>query len=185
MTPEVIPWMSPCLSQSMSFVLAGIGHPMKFRRGDVIYTSPGLFGNLMYVRSGFVVKARMGMFLNYSGTVEERLGALLLLMLHCEKPAAMANLFSKGVEWVELPFYPDKGTIARLLGCKFETVSDVVRQWGSHDDIRRRSRRIWLRRRTFLKYWEWLMPFMQQSRAEERAAEALRQARRREEYDSF
>lgn len=57
MTPEVIPWMSPCLSQSMSFVLAGIGHPMKFRRGDVIYTSPGLFGNLMYVRSGFVVKA--------------------------------------------------------------------------------------------------------------------------------
>ena len=46
MTPEVIPWMSPCLSQSMSFVLAGIGHPMKFRRGDVIYTSPGLFGNL-------------------------------------------------------------------------------------------------------------------------------------------
>lgn len=36
MTPEVIPWMSPCLSQSMSFVLAGIGHPMKFRRGDVI-----------------------------------------------------------------------------------------------------------------------------------------------------
>ena len=55
MTPEVIPWMSPCLSQSMSFVLAGIGHPMKFRRGDVIYTSPGLFGNLMYVRSGFVV----------------------------------------------------------------------------------------------------------------------------------
>lgn len=47
MTPEVIPWMSPCLSQSMSFVLAGIGHPMKFRRGDVIYTSPGLFGNLM------------------------------------------------------------------------------------------------------------------------------------------
>ena len=41
----------------MSFVLAGIGHPMKFRRGDVIYTSPGLFGNLMYVRSGFVVKA--------------------------------------------------------------------------------------------------------------------------------
>lgn len=50
MTPEVIPWMSPCLSQSMSFVLAGIGHPMKFRRGDVIYTSPGLFGNLMYVR---------------------------------------------------------------------------------------------------------------------------------------
>ena len=163
--------MSPCLSQSMSFVLAGIGHPMKFRRGDVIYTSPGLFGNLMYVRSGFVVKAlldpvrdeplllsmagpgalcgnyenlyvrdrmprrhwcltstevlvvnqelllkiadqnpewqhelsgyssvssicdRMGMFLNYSGTVEERLGALLLLMLHCEKPAAMANLF--------------------------------------------------------------------------------------------
>lgn len=263
MTPEVIPWMSPCLSQSMSFVLAGIGHPMKFRRGDVIYTSPGLFGNLMYVRSGFVVKAlldpvrdeplllsmagpgalcgnyenlyvrdrmprrhwcltstevlvvnqelllkiadqnpewqhelsgyssvssicdRMGMFLNYSGTVEERLGALLLLMLHCEKQAAMANLFSKGVEWVELPFYPDKGTIARLLGCKFETVSDVVRQWGSHDDIRRRSRRIWLRRRTFLKYWEWLMPFMQQSRAEERAAEALRQARRREEYDSF
>lgn len=221
MAPEVIPWMSPCLSQSMSFVLAGIGHPMKFRRGDVIYTSPGLFGNLMYVRSGFVVKAlldpvrdeplllkiadqnpewqhelsgyssvssicdRMGMFLNYSGTVEERLGALLLLMLHCEKPAAMANLFSKGVEWVELPFYPDKGTIARLLGCKFETVSDVVRQWGSHDDIRRRSRRIWLRRRTFLKYWEWLMPFMQQSRAEERAAEALRQARRREEYDSF
>ena len=128
---------------------------------------------------------RMGMFLNYSGTVEERLGALLLLMLHCEEPAAMANLFSKGVEWVELPFYPDKGTIARLLGCKFETVSDVVRQWGSHDDIRRRSRRIWLRRRTFLKYWEWLMPFMQQSRAEERAAEALRQARRREEYDSF
>lgn len=176
MTPEVIPWMSPCLSQSMSFVLAGIGHPMKFRRGDVIYTSPGLFGNLMYVRSGFVVKAlldpvrdeplllsmagpgalcgnyenlyvrdrmprrhwcltstevlvvnqelllkiadqnpewqhelsgyssvssicdRMGMFLNYSGTVEERLGALLLLMLHCEEPAAMANLFSKGVE---------------------------------------------------------------------------------------
>lgn len=77
------------------------------------------------------------MFLNYSGTVEERLGALLLLMLHCEKPAAMANLFSK------------------------------------------------VRRRTFLKYWEWLMPFMQQSRAEERAAEALRQARRREEYDSF
>ena len=47
MPPEVIPWMSPCLSQSMSFVLAGIGHPMKFRRGDVIYTSPGLFGNLM------------------------------------------------------------------------------------------------------------------------------------------
>ena len=81
--------------------------------------------------------------------------------------------------------YPDKGTIARLLGCKCETVSDVVRQWGSHDDIRRRSRRIWLRRRTFLKYWEWLMPFMQQRRAEERAAEALRQARRREEYDSF
>lgn len=60
MTPEVIPWMSPCLSQSMSFVLAGIGHPMKFRRGDVIYTSPGLFGNLMYVRSGFCGEGSAG-----------------------------------------------------------------------------------------------------------------------------
>lgn len=29
------------------------------------------------------------------------------------------------------------------------------------------------------------MPFMQQSRAEERATEALGKARRREEYDSF
>ena len=187
MTPEVIPWMSPCLSQSMSFVLAGIGHPMKFRRGDVIYTSPGLFGNLMYVRSGFVVKAlldpvrdeplllsmagpgalcgnyenlyvrdrmprrhwcltstevlvvnqelllkiadqnpewqhelsgyssvssicdRMGMFLNYSGTVEERLGALLLLMLHCEKPAA-----PKAWNGWSCPSIPTRG---RLQGC--------------------------------------------------------------------
>lgn len=263
MTPEVIPWMSPCLSQSMRFVLTGIGHPVQFRRGEVIYASPGLFGSLMYVRSGFVVKAlldpvrdeplllsiagpgafcgnyenlyvrdrmprrhwcltstevlvvnqelllkiadqtsewqhelsgyssvssicdRMGMFLNYSGTVEERLGALLLLMLHSERPSVMANLFAKGVEWVELPFYPDKGTLARLLGCRFETVNGTVRQWVEHDDIRKRSRKIWLRRRTFLKYWEWLMPFLQQSRAEERAAQALEEARRREEYDSF
>ena len=173
MAPEVIPWMSPCLSQSMSFVLAGIGHPMKFRRGDVIYTSPGLFGNLMYVRSGFVVKAlldpvrdeplllsmagpgalcgnyenlyvrdrmprrhwcltstevlvvnqelllkiadqnpewqhelsgyssvssicdRMGMFLNYSGTVEERLGALL---------GSSDFLVKQGARW-----YPGRG----------------------------------------------------------------------------
>ena len=263
MVSEVIPWMSPCLSQSMRFVLTGIGHPMQFRRGEVIYTSPSLFGNLMYVRSGFVVKSlldpvrdeplllsmagagalcgnyenlyvrdrmprrhwcltstevlvvnqelllkiadenpewqhelssyssasaicdRMGMFLNYSGTAEERLGALLLSMLHGEKPSVMENFFSRGVEWVELPFYPDKGTIARLLGCKFETVNDTIRQWVLRDDIRRRSRKIWLRRKTFLMYWEWLVPFMQQSRAEESAAEVLRKTERREFDVSF
>ena len=46
MAPEVIPWMSPCLSQSMSFVLAGIGHPMKFRRGDVMPFSLPVFGSV-------------------------------------------------------------------------------------------------------------------------------------------
>ena len=57
MNSEIFPWLSPRLSQSMRFVLTGIGHPQRFARGEVIYSAPGFFGTLMYVRSGFVVKA--------------------------------------------------------------------------------------------------------------------------------
>lgn len=238
MNSEIFPWLSPRLSQSMRFVLTGIGHPQRFARGEVIYSAPGFFGTLMYVRSGFVVKAlldpvrdeplllslagagalcgsyenlyvrdrmprkhwcltttevlivnqelllkitdenyewqrelagysstsalcdRLGMYLNYSGSVEERLGALLLLMLQGENPVVASNLVSKGIEWIELSFFPDKMTMSSLLGCKFEMIDEVIRKWVKDDAIRWRGHKVWLRRKTFINYWNWLLPFM-------------------------
>lgn len=240
MNSEILPWLSPRLSQSMRFVLAGIGHSQRFARGEVIYSAPGFFGTLMYVRSGFVVKAlldpvrdeplllslagagalcgsyenlyvrdrmprrhwcltttevlivnqelllkiadenyewqrelagysssaalcdRLGMYLNYSGSVEERFGTLLLLMLQGENPTVASNLVAQGIEWIELSFFPDKLTIARLLGCKFEMINEVIRQWVKDDVIRRRGHKIWFRRKVFINYWNWFLPFLRE-----------------------
>lgn len=242
MKTQVIPWMSPSLSQSMRFVLSGIGHQQHFSRGEIIYSSPDFFDALMYVKSGFVVKTlldpvrdeplllslvgagalcgsyenlyvhdrmprrhwcltsttvlvvnqellmkiadenpewqqelmnytsaaalcdRMGMYLNYSGTVEERLGALLLLMLQGEDPSSSRSLFSSGIDWIELRFFPGRKTMAQILGCKYEMMNEVIRTWVIRGDIRRRGGKIWIRRKTFLRYWEWLLPIMREKK---------------------
>lgn len=240
MSVKIIPWLSPRLSQSMAGVLTGLGHSVRFPRGEVIYSSPGLFEKLMFVRSGFVVKAlldpvreeplllsmagsgslcgsyenlyvrdrmprrhwcltstevlvvnqelllkiadehaqwqrelssysssaalcdRMGMFLNHSGTVEQRLGSLLILMLQENNPGIMKHFLTQGIEWVELPFLPDKVTVARLIGCNFEQIEETIRSWVGSDAIRKRGRKIWFRRQVFDAYWNWLLPFLQQ-----------------------
>ena len=243
MSVKIIPWLSPRLSQSMAGVLIGLGHSVKFPRGEVIYSSPGLFEKLMFVRSGFVVKAlldpvreepllvsvagagalcgsyenlyvrdrmprrhwcltstevlvvnqelllkiadehsewqrelssysssaalcdRMGMVLNHSGTIEQRLGALLILMLQENNPNVMKHFLTPGIEWVELPFLPDKTTIARLLGCGFTHIEETIRAWVAADVLRKRGRKIWFRRQVFENYWHWLLPFLQQQSA--------------------
>ena len=53
----VLPWFSPKLSRSMAGVMHGLGHSVLFRRGEVIYQTPGFFSKLMFVRRGLVVKA--------------------------------------------------------------------------------------------------------------------------------
>ncbi len=237
---DIVPWLSPKLSQSMAGVLYGLGHSVTFRRGDEVYSSPGFFEKLMFVRSGFVVKAlqdpvrdepllismagpgalcgsyenlyvrdrmprkhwclttthvlvvnqelllkiadqnpvwqrelssyssssvlcdRMAMYANHAGTVDERFGALIVLMLQASNPSVIRTLESKGVEWVELPFLPSKGICAKLIGSSFEQADNVSRSWVADDDIRRRSGRLWLRRSTFARYWAWVKPFLQQ-----------------------
>ena len=55
--PTILPWFSPRLSPSLTAVLQGLGHAMRVPRGEFVYRSPELFGRLMYVRRGLVVKA--------------------------------------------------------------------------------------------------------------------------------
>lgn len=57
--PQILPWFSPKLSLSMAGVMYGLGHSVVFRRGEVIYQTPGFFSKLMFVRRGLVVKALM------------------------------------------------------------------------------------------------------------------------------
>lgn len=54
---QILPWFSPKLSRSMAGVMHGLGHSVVFRRGEVIYQTPGFFSKLMFVRRGLVVKA--------------------------------------------------------------------------------------------------------------------------------
>lgn len=55
--PTILPWFSPRLSPSLTAVLQGLGHAVRVPRGEFVYRSPELFGRLMYVRRGLVVKA--------------------------------------------------------------------------------------------------------------------------------
>lgn len=43
----------------MAGVMNGLGHAVTFRRGEVLYESPGFFPKLMFVRRGLIVKAMM------------------------------------------------------------------------------------------------------------------------------
>lgn len=43
----------------MAGVMNGLGHVATFRRGEVLYESPGFFPKLMFVRRGIIVKAMM------------------------------------------------------------------------------------------------------------------------------
>lgn len=238
---HILPWFSPRLSQSMVGVLSALGHTVTRSRGTTIYSSPGLFDKLMYVKSGFVAKAlldpireeplllslsargalcggfenlyvrdrlqrrhyclttteilivnqdlllriadqnpewqrelsgyssvsalcdRMGVLVNHSGEVEERLGALLLLMLNEQAPEQMEYLSTPTVEWVELPFMPGLKTISILIDAGVPAVRAVIEKWAAVRAVRYRAGRIWLNRAVFQQYWLWVTNIIEKS----------------------
>ena len=238
---KIQPWYSPRLSQSMMGVLNALGHTVYRKRGDEIYSSPGFFDKLMFVRQGVVAKAlldpireeplllslsskgalcggfenlyvrdrlsrrhycltntellvvnkelllriadqnpewhrelsnyssvaalcdRLGVLANHSGTVAQRLGALLLLLLNDERPEQLIHLKNPSVEWVELPFILGARSVSYVIDTDVSTVNQAIKEWVGASDIRYRAHKLWIRRKTFYEYWVWINQLIEQT----------------------
>lgn len=222
-------------------VMNGLGHSVRYTRGEEIYSSPNIFERLMFVRSGIVAKAlkdpvreeplmlslscagamcgsfenlyvrdrlprshycitnadvlvinqelllkiadqnalwqrelmnystycalcdRMGMVANRYGTIEERLGALMMLILIESTPSMERVLQSRGADWLGFTTFPMLVTVAQLLGTDVSTLHTAVRAWIDAGKLRKRSGKFWFHRATFEGYWSWLQNIVRQN----------------------
>lgn len=222
-------------------VMNGLGHSVRYARGEEIYLSPNLFERLMFVRSGVVAKAlqdpvreeplmlslscagalcgsfenlyvrdrlprrhycvttsevlvvnqelllkiadqnvmwqrelanyssycalcdRLGLVANRFGSVEQRLGALLLLIQVEGNPEVEQSVNSPGIEWIALNTFPALKTVSMIIDSDVETVHETIRGWTYNNKLRKRSNRYWFNRAIFAEYWAWLQNIVQKN----------------------
>lgn len=222
-------------------VMTGLGHSVRYQRGEVIYGSPNLFGKLMFIRSGVVAKAlidpvrdeplmlslgttgalcgsyenlyvndrlprrhyclttsevlvvnqelllkiadqnadwqqelanyasycalcdRLGMLVNRAGSLEQRFGALMVLLQSEMDPEIEKNISSTGIDWMPLFIFPAFKSMSIVLDSDATELHEVVRNWNTQGIIRRRAGKLWVKRAVFHDYWRWLQRFVQQN----------------------
>lgn len=99
---------------------------------------------------------RLGMLLNRVGQVNQRLGALMLLLHEDQHPDWIKQLHTSGIEWLPITLYPGLATISMLLESNIEVLQDTIRGWWNNNDLKYRNHQYWFRRSTFIEYWIWI-----------------------------
>lgn len=99
---------------------------------------------------------RLGMVANRFGSVEERLGALLVLLQVEGNGEVEQRLTSSGIEWIAINTIPSLRTISLVLDTDISSLYAVVRQWIASNALRKRAGRYWFKRSVFFDYRDWL-----------------------------
>lgn len=107
------------------------------------------------------ISDRLGFLVAHNTSPEERLGVFLVATSMIEVPDFYDRLLSSGIEWLALGALPSAKVLTGLLNLSVEQIHGILRDWAERDEIRYRSHKILLSRKSFLKYWRQVTPLLQ------------------------
>ncbi len=99
------------------------------------------------------ISDRYGLLFNHSLSLEERVGAFIVICSFQMDPLFLSRLHSRGIEWLELPVLPSRTVVGVILNACSEQVGGIFRRWLRTDAVRYRAHKILLRRVCFETFW--------------------------------